>query len=76
MYIERLVLRHFRNYKETTLAFSPSGAYISGANGSGKTNILESIYYLANQASFRTTRREELQTWNVSHSASGSGRRQ
>ena len=69
MYIERLVLRHFRNYKETTLAFAPGGAYISGANGSGKTNILESIYYLANHASFRTTRREELQTWNVSQSA-------
>ncbi len=69
MYIERLVLRQFRNYKETTLEFAPSGAYISGANGSGKTNILESIYYLANQASFRTTRRDELQTWNVSHSA-------
>ena len=69
MYIERLVLRHFRNYKETTLELAPGGAYISGANGSGKTNILESIYYLANQASFRTTRREELQTWNVSQSA-------
>jgi DNA replication and repair protein RecF len=69
MYIERLVLRHFRNYKETTLAFAPGGAYISGANGSGKTNILESIYYLANHASFRTTRREELQTWNVTQSA-------
>jgi DNA replication and repair protein RecF len=69
MYIERLVLRHFRNYKEATLEFAPGGAYISGANGSGKTNILESIYYLANHASFRTTRREELQTWNVSHSA-------
>ena len=69
MYIERLVLRHFRNYKETALAFAPGGAYISGANGSGKTNMLESIYYLANHASFRTTRREELQTWNVSQSA-------
>jgi len=69
MYIERLVLRHFRNYKEMTLPLAPGGAYISGANGSGKTNILESIYYLANHASFRTTRREELQTWNVSQSA-------
>jgi DNA replication and repair protein RecF len=69
MYIERLVLRHFRNYKEATLTFAPGGAYISGANGSGKTNLLESIYYLANHASFRTTRREELQTWNVSQSA-------
>ncbi len=69
MLIERLVLRQFRNYKETSIALAPSGAYISGPNGSGKTNLLEAIYYLANHASFRTTRREELQTWNESHSA-------
>ena len=69
MLIERLALRHFRNYKEVDVAFAPAGAYISGPNGSGKTNLLEAIYYLANQASFRTARREELQTWNASHSA-------
>jgi len=68
MLIERLVLRQFRNYKETSVAFAPGGAYISGPNGSGKTNLLEAIYYLANHASFRTPRREELQTWNAAHS--------
>jgi DNA replication and repair protein RecF len=69
MYIEQLTLRHFRNYKEMTVTFAPQGAYISGPNGSGKTNLLEAIYYLANHVSFRTTRREELQAWSASQSA-------
>jgi DNA replication and repair protein RecF len=33
-----------------------------------KRSQLEAIYYLANHASFRTKRREELQTWNAAHS--------
>ncbi len=68
MFLEHLTLRHFRNYKEVTIPLVPEGAYISGPNGSGKTNLLEAMYYLANQASFRTTRREELQAWHASHS--------
>ena len=65
MRIECLTLRYFRNYGETTVQFAPEGAYITGANGSGKTNLLEAIYFLANQMSFRTSRREELQGWNA-----------
>jgi DNA replication and repair protein RecF len=65
MLVEHLTLRYFRNYGETTVAFAPGGAYITGANGSGKTNLLEAIYYLANHVSFRTTRREELQGWGA-----------
>ena len=56
MLIESLTLRYFRNYKETTIQFATGGAYITGANGSGKTNLLEAIYYLANHVSFRTSR--------------------
>lgn len=65
MLLERLTLRGFRNYQETTVQFAPGGAYITGANGSGKTNLLEAIYYLANHVSFRTSRREELQGWHA-----------
>ncbi len=65
MRIDRLTLRSFRNYRDTTVTFPPGGAYITGANGSGKTNLLEAIYFLANQASFRTTNREELQGWGA-----------
>jgi DNA replication and repair protein RecF len=63
MRIDRLTLRCFRNYRDTTVTFPAAGAYITGANGSGKTNLLEAMYFLANQTSFRTTRREELQGW-------------
>jgi DNA replication and repair protein RecF len=69
MLIERLTLRQFRNYGEVAVAFAPGGAYITGANGSGKTNLLEAMYYLANQMSFRTTRREELQGWGATSCA-------
>ena len=34
-----------------------------GANGQGKTNFLEAVYYLANLSSFRTRRRSELIYW-------------
>lgn len=64
MLLERLTLRGFRNYRDLTIEFGPGGAYITGANGSGKTNVLEAIYYLANQVSFRTTHREELLGWS------------
>lgn len=65
MRIDRLTLRSFRNYRDITVTFPPGGAYIIGANGSGKTNLLEAIYFLATQTSFRTTNREELQGWGA-----------
>lgn len=67
MRIDRLTLRAFRNYRDLTVTFPAAGAYITGANGSGKTNLLEAIYFLANQTSFRTTHREELQGWGATH---------
>ncbi len=65
MRIDRLTLRGFRNYRDMTVTFPAAGAYITGANGSGKTNLLEAMYFLANQTSFRTTKREELQGWGT-----------
>lgn len=67
MRIDRLTLRSFRNYRDLTVTFPAAGAYITGANGSGKTNLLEAMYFLANQTSFRTTHREELQGWGATH---------
>ncbi|MGE3538175.1 MAG: DNA replication/repair protein RecF [Candidatus Tectimicrobiota bacterium] len=66
MRIDRLTLRAFRNYRDITITFPSGGAYITGANGSGKTNMLEAMYFLANQMSFRTTKREELPSWGSS----------
>lgn len=53
MKIESLKLKNFRNYSELQLEF-PSGVVIfSGANGQGKTNLMEAFYYLLRGESFR-----------------------
>lgn len=65
MLLEKLTLHRFRSYHDTDLTFPAAGAYITGHNGSGKTNLLESIFFLANLSSFRTSNREELRNWDA-----------
>jgi DNA replication and repair protein RecF len=48
-----LRLRQFRNFPDLELAFPPAGAAVIGPNGSGKTNLLEALYYLEIFSSFR-----------------------
>jgi DNA replication and repair protein RecF len=55
MWIEKLNLRDFRNYAHLTLSFQPGINVLSGPNGSGKTNIVEAIFYLVFANSFRTS---------------------
>jgi DNA replication and repair protein RecF len=47
MYLEKLHLFNFKNYEEVNLDFSPRINVLVGKNGSGKTNLLDAIYYLA-----------------------------
>jgi len=54
MSISQLSLTDFRNLKSTTLDFHPSINLVYGSNGSGKTNLLESIHVLCQACSFRT----------------------
>lgn len=53
MKIQQLKLLNFRNYEKMELDFSPNYNIIYGNNGSGKTNLVESIYVLALTKSFR-----------------------
>ncbi len=53
MKIQQLKLLNFRNYEKMELEFSPNYNIIYGNNGSGKTNLVESIYVLALTKSFR-----------------------
>lgn len=53
MKIHQLKLLNFRNYEKLELDFSPNYNIIYGNNGSGKTNLVESIYVLALTKSFR-----------------------
>ena len=60
MRIKQLSLLNFRNYRELEADFPDSVTLIIGENGSGKTNILESIYFLSTTKSFRTSSDRDL----------------
>ncbi|NJD10056.1 MAG: DNA replication and repair protein RecF [Gemmatimonadetes bacterium] len=55
-----LLLRNFRNFEELRLELPPAGAAIIGDNGSGKTNLVEAVYYLEIFRSFRGAPDEQL----------------
>lgn len=54
MIIENLKIRNFRNYEDTYIQLQKGIHFITGKNGQGKTNLLESIYYLSCTKSHRT----------------------
>ena len=61
MRLDQLWLTDFRNYTTAELAPDPDGlTVIRGANGQGKTNLLEAVAYLATLESFRRAPREAL----------------
>ncbi len=64
MYLENIELQNFRNYDTTELSFSPSINVLIGENAQGKTNLIESIYFLAMSRSHRTSRDRELIRWD------------
>lgn len=47
MTLSQLTLHNFRNYNELRLTAAPGFMVFSGANGAGKTNILEAVSLLA-----------------------------
>lgn len=55
MSLERLQISNFRNFGAIDLEFDDGINLLSGANGSGKTSILEAIYFLTHGRSFRTS---------------------
>ena len=55
MYIKKIELSNFRNYDSLKMGFTPGINVFFGENGTGKTNILESIYWTAMAKSFRTS---------------------
>jgi DNA replication and repair protein RecF len=53
MRVTDFIVKNFRNYSEAKLKFSSEVNFITGKNGSGKTNILEALSILSNIRSFR-----------------------
>mgnify|MGYP002652285010 FL=1 len=53
MYVSDLSLNDFRSYHELVLALEPGPTALVGANGQGKTNLVEAIGYLSTLSSHR-----------------------
>lgn len=58
-----LKLKDFRNHQRKDIVFEDNITWITGENGWGKTNILESIYLLATGKSNRASKTEEMIRW-------------
>ena len=54
MWLKNLCIKQFRNYRNTEIDFNPKLNVFDGRNAQGKTNLLESIYFLALTRSHRT----------------------
>ena len=63
MRLKKLSISRFRNIEETFICPEPGINVFFGNNGEGKTNLLESIYYLSILKSFRSSRTEDLVRW-------------
>lgn len=60
LFLARLELRQFRNFEIVEISPKERFNIISGPNGSGKTNLLEAIYFFGALRSFRTSYRTEI----------------
>lgn len=67
MYLTHLQVRGYRNYQDAQLELHPSINIFLGANGQGKTNLLEAIYYLAMGRTFRGNKESELLGWGADY---------
>ncbi|HKV86319.1 MAG TPA: DNA replication/repair protein RecF, partial [Ktedonobacterales bacterium] len=65
MYIERLRLTDFRNYRELDLALPKGLVVFVGRNAQGKSNLLEAVMLVATSRSFRTASEREVVRWGT-----------
>ncbi len=63
MKLNNLFLQNFRAYPEQKFEFSPGFNLIVGANGMGKSTLLEAIFLLSNGYSPITRKEKELIRW-------------
>lgn len=63
MYIEDISIVNFKNLREVNVEFSPKLNCFIGKNGSGKTNMLDAVYYLSFCKSFSNS----IDLLNVNH---------
>lgn len=65
MHLTHLHLRNFRNYRDLNLPLHPRLNVLVGDNAQGKTNIVEAVYFLSENRSFRTSTTADLLSWGT-----------
>jgi len=60
MSIVKLITQNFRNLNENFITFHPQLNFIVGDNGSGKSSLLEAVFFLGHGKSFRTSKIDSL----------------
>ncbi|MFC1563892.1 DNA replication/repair protein RecF [candidate division KSB1 bacterium] len=65
MFLKKILLENFRNYKNIELEFNSRGNLLFGKNGQGKTNLLEAVYYLSVFRSFRKGTSTDIVSWGA-----------
>ncbi len=65
MHITNVSLRNFRRYERLDLPLSAGITLFYGSNASGKTSLLEALFYIATTRSPRTSTDRELVRWNT-----------
>ncbi len=60
MQLKKIKINGFRCYESLELCFDQRINVFSGANGAGKTSVLEAIYFLSTGKSFRSKRNKNL----------------
>ena len=63
MYLSRLSLSEFRNYRQLELSLGPGLFLFHGDNAQGKTNLLEAVALLAMASSFHASNDREIVSW-------------
>ncbi len=53
MHVGSVSLHDFRSYDDAAVTFDPGVSTLVGANGQGKTNVVEAVHYLATLSSHR-----------------------
>lgn len=67
MIVRNIKLKNFRCFSDFQLNFDNKFVVLEGNNGTGKTSILEALYYACYLRSFRTRTKNELISFSQNH---------
>ena len=65
MSVVKLTTHNFRNLSSCTIDFHSKLNFFVGDNGSGKSSLLEAIFFLGHGKSFRTSKVEHLACYDT-----------